>query len=604
MLDGGGKAGIFYAYTGNGRCASFRNLTFANGTSAKNGGGIYSLGPAGDSSKSAAWGIVSNCVFRNCSAASGGGTYCYTAEDSLYENCTAAENGGGAWGEGSSGYKNQATNHFARCVFRSCRAGTGGALRLERCHATTGERAGYVADCVFSNCTATTGGALYEENAGLVRGCRFEGNASHTGAVSGNTLYDTSLITNCVFVGNVSGGSGGGIGRWGTVEDCAFTGNVATNTGGAAVACKVMRRCAFTNNMALCVDDAAYGGGALSNVTAVACIFSGNASAGRGGAMAFGTASNCVFTANVSTNQGGACVSVTAVGCTFTDNRSRAQRGGAMFWGWAEDCAFTNNYVSPNARGGACAFTRAKNCVFSGVGDVSCGNFDHCLFDGVVSDVAEKAPKWVFDCVYHSGLAIGVTNCLVVNCAVDRLIYSEGQSAEFVNCTFADNTLDDGRLTVLCTRGTDYTRNADGTYRYYPGTVVLRNCLFSGNRFVNGTDADLRLWKYTEDTGNGVCSIQLLNCLYTAGPGNLSHAEVNENLICAPARFAKSSTRFPDAPPYSLRHASAARDAGVNAAWMASATDMAGAARLVGGTVDIGCYECILPEEGTLFIVR
>ena len=489
-------------------------------------------------------------------------------------------------------------------MFRACSANHGGGLYFNDCRETEGPRAGYVANCVFSNCTAQSGGALYERCPGIVRGCRFEGNSSLTGAVFGEYQF-SALITNCTFVGNVSGRSGGAIGQWKDVVDSAFVGNVATNTAGAAVSCAHVRGCGFTNNVALCVGNGSYGGGALSNVTAYTCSFVGNRSVKVGGAMAMGLASNCVFEANASTNQGGACAWVTAVGCTFTENRSLNQRAGAMYYGTAVECAFTNNFCSKEARGGACAFVACRESRFSGVGDVSCGSFDRCVFDGVVSAPSPNRQDYVFDSVRNSGGAIYVTNCLVINCNVDHVVGNEGHNGEFVNCTFAGNTATAGRALVICNRGTDYKKKS-GTddYRYFPGTNVFVNCIFSGNRFTNGNPADLTLWKHTGETDYGFCSLQLRNCLYTKGVGDSTHIDARENVVQGLPHFVAGDAKFPGEPWYSLRYASAARNSGANADWMAAATDMAGHARILDGTVDIGCYECVLPCEGTLVIFK
>ena len=595
ILDGGNQGTIFYCHGGDGRSTSFYHITFTNGVAASNqegGGAIYAIGPSGDASKPA-WGIVSNCVFRMCSAKHGGGTYAYTVFDSLYENCTATSNGGGAYAYGSKSYSQQITNRIDGCEFRSCSANDGGGAYHAESRWTTGARAGYVANCTFTNCTANNnGGALYEYNAGLVRGCRFEGNSSKTGALYGQYLYDETLVTNCTFIGNVSGQNGGGIGKWKLVADSAFTGNVATNTSGAAFNCTLLRGCGFTNNVALCVNDISYGGGALSNGTAIACTFVGNMSPKYGGAMLRGVASNCVFEANVSTNQGGACAWTAAVGCSFTGNRSLSQRGGAMYSGTATDCAFTNNYVSQNARGGACAYGKAKGCIFSGVGDVSCGSYDRCVFDGVVSAAAPNNQRYVFDMLHHADFPIYVTNSLVVNCRVKYLVNNEGSFGEFVNCTFADNTIDDDGAIIYCNNGRDYSLN-----KYFPGTNVLVNCLFSGNRLANGSASDLYLKKLTAETDFGFCSLQLYNCLYTAGVLNLDQADVNVSLVHGSPRFVAGDARFPMVPWYAIKRTSAARNTGINSDWMVDAVDMAGTARVVDGTVDIGCYECNLPPR-------
>ena len=204
----------------------------------------------------------------------------------------------------------------------------------------------------------------------------------------------------------------------------------------------------------------------------------------------------------------------------------------------------------------------------------------------------------MFDSLYHVGGSIYVTNCLVINCSVKNIVNNEGRNGEFVNCTFANNTITDDGHIVYCNRGTDYQDH------YFSSSNILVNCIFSGNRHVNGSSADLALWKNPTAADDGYCSLQLYNCLYTAGLENADLVDVFENVVQGRANFVAGLPKFPDAPYYSLRYGSAARNRGVNAGWMASATDMAGNARINDGTVDIGCYECYLPSEGTVFFFR
>lgn len=605
VLDGGGAATIVYVYTGSGRGSCFYNLTFANGNAAKKpgatsgmtlglGGAVYSMGPAP--------GSITNCVFRNCQAESrGGGTFSYTVRQSLFESCSATEQGGGAYADGSAAY-NTFTNQISDCVFRDCQAAYGGGLYVQEMRALEGARAGYVADCTFSNCTATTaGGAIYENIAGLVRGCRFEGNVSPLGAVYANNRM-SSLITNCTFVGNASTGGGGGVNAWNQIVDSTFVRNVATNTGGAMFEVLSAHGCTFKENG--CWAKTGEGGGAVRSGTLRDCMFHGNWTAGQGGAVYAVMASNCVFEANCSTNQGGACAYVTAQACTFRGNHAVRHRGGATFYGTSLGCRYESNRCFATARGAFCAFTNCRDCSFTGVGDVSCGSFTRCEFDHVMQDGNDR--PWLFDCVRNSGGGIGVTNCLIHHCDVRWLVYADGQRADVVNCTFADNALPDNGFVVFANQGTDYQKNTAGTgYRYYPSTVVVENCLFAGNRWQTKGNADLAAQAYATETDFGLCALTLRNCVYEnvlqmSGVDRI----VRENLKKGAARFLAGDARYPDAPHYALRYGSAARNAGVNAAWMASATDLAGNARIADGVVDAGCYECMLPNDGTLFLVR
>jgi len=609
ILDGGEKASVIYVYGGGGRGSNFYNLTFENGKATKvplsagkttkgEGGGLYALGPAS--------GFVTNCVFRSCSAAAyGGGENAYSVSDSLFEDCQAGQRGGGAYADGSNAYSTR-TNQILRCEFRNCQASQlGGGVYCHETRDIVGPKAGFVADCVFSNCTAATGGgAVYQNYAGLIRGCRFVDNTSPMGAVSCTSRFN-SLITNCTFVGNSSTKSGGAVTNWNEIVASSFSGNTATERGGAVAGVPLVRACTFAENSALAE------GGAIASVTrADSCTFIRNGTKKSGGAQYGGTATNCVFVSNCSTNQGGACGLVTAIGCTFSNNCAVAQRAGATYQGSATRCRYENNTCAPSARGGACAFTNCRFCYFTGIGDVSCGYFDRCEFDGVVAD-GQKT--WVFDCVRNGGGQIYVTNCLVHDCTVTYLAYSEGNKAEFVNCTFADNILADRSsnlpYAIYCDRGTDYKKKAGSDqYRYFPSTNLIENCLFVGNRHQSSpTDAyDLRVWMRTDETDFGFCELTIRNCVYERGlvlPAASAHF-TSEALKQGAARFVAGDARYPDAPYYSLRHGSAARNAGVNSDWMASAVDFAGQSRILEGTVDAGCYECVLPAVGAMLLVK
>ena len=250
------------------------------------------------------------------------------------------------------------------------------------------------------------------------------------------------------------------------------------------------------------------------------------------------------------------------------------------------DCAFTNNVCTKNGRGGACDKVAAVGCTFSGKGDVSCGSFTRCVFDGIVPDGNRL---WVLDATSNNGSALGVTNCLVVNCAVGRIVNLAGQTADFANCTFADNTISNNGYTVYC----DIFNSNSGV-----GSFV--NCIFSGNKQADETAADIKLWKST----SGTCLLQFSNCLYTDGLINGEKADVFSNPVHALAKFVAGSDEYPGRPYYALVRQSAARNAGLYASWMEAAVDLAGSARILEGAVDIGCYECLPPPPGLMIFVR
>ena len=53
-----------------------------------------------------------------------------------------------------------------------------------------------------------------------------------------------------------------------------------------------------------------------------------------------------------------------------------------------------------------------------------------------------------------------------------------------------------------------------------------------------------------------------------------------------------------------IRRGSPAFNAGIGMDWMADAVDLAGTNRVIEARVDLGCYECWLPETGTMIMFR
>lgn len=467
------------------------------------------------------------------------------ADDTPWSEKTSSQetilDGGGNrifYGYGGSGRKST----FKNLTFKNGTAPSGqngGAIVF-----ANSESRGGATNCVFKNCSAANGGATY---AVPVSGSLFESCSAGTTGNGGGAYCDKNY---CILSGNVFRGcsakNGGAI----------YLSDLSASPAGYVVDC-VVSNCTASN----------YGGGMYSS-------------------KAYNVVNGCRFEGNASTAQGGACYNASASSCVFVCNESIENRGGAMSLGSAVDCAFTNNVCTKNGRGGACDKVAAVGCTFSGKGDVSCGSFTRCVFDGIVPDGNRL---WVLDATSNNGSALGVTNCLVVNCAVGRIVNTEGQLADIVNCTFADNVISNNGYTAYC--------NVNGSVS---GTISFVNSLFSGNKHADGSDADLKLWKST----SGNCLLQFSNCLYTSGLSNQDKADVWTNIQQGPAKFVAGDPQFPDEPYYAILRHSKAQNAGVNAAWMSSATDLAGRARILEDTVDIGCYECDIVIRGLTIIVQ
>ena len=467
------------------------------------------------------------------------------ADDTPWSEKTSSQetilDGGGNrifYGYGGSGRKST----FKNLTFKNGTAPSGqngGAIVF-----ANSESRGGATNCVFKNCSAANGGATY---AVPVSGSLFERCSAGTTGNGGGAYCDKNY---CILSGNVFRGcsakNGGAI----------YLSDLSASPAGYVANC-VVSNCTASN----------YGGGMYSS-------------------KACNVVNGCRFEGNASTAQGGACYNASASSCVFVCNESIENRGGAMSLGSAVDCAFTNNVCTKNGRGGACDKVAAVGCTFSGKGDVSCGSFTRCVFDGIVPDGNRL---WVLDATSNNGSALGVTNCLVVNCAVGRIVNLAGQTADFANCTFADNTISNNGYTVYC-----------DVYNSNSGVGSFVNCIFSGNKQADDTAADIKLWKST----SGTCLLQFSNCLYTDGFINSEKADVFSNPVHAPAKFVAGSDEYPGRPYYALVRQSAARNAGLYASWMDSAVDLAGSARILEGAVDIGCYECLPLPPGLIIVVR
>lgn len=628
VLKGNGTQRLVYPYGGGGRGATFKGIIFEDGSATnsptqQDGGAIYFMGNSG--------GFATNCVFRNCSAASGGGVFCVSSKDCLFEGCMATGNGGGAYLNGDNPYNAQ-TNFLTGCVFLKCSANVGGAVYANEQRAIGTPRAGYIENCQFyTNSAATYGGAVLENAAGLIRNCHFEGNvAANGGAVRAYNLF-SSMLSNCTFVANrAKTGKGGAVDNWQNVIGCSFSGNVAED-GGAVSSVKVLTDCGFTNNVSEAKGvgtDLDHGGGALFGSAAVTnCTFSGNVANNRGGAVCgSGTYTNCLFVGNCSTNDGGASYTGTYRACFFTNNwtvsssghgganawgtlygcrivgnRALNHRGGGLWHSTAYDTSFCDNKTAQSARGGAAAFSKCYDCFFTGIGEVSCGTYVGCEFSGVE---AFQAQTWIFDSIQNGGENTYVTNCLVHHCKVPQLVSNNGKRMEVVNCTFADNTLTASAgvspFAVATYRGIEYS----SPVKYHVSTSVVVNCLFVNNTAA-GSRVDLGVLAEDKETFEGPRCVNIVsNCMYESGCSWAGGQVGQETCFQGAARFVAGNAAYPDEPHYALRHASAARNRGINQPWMTSARDFAGRDRILDGTVDIGCCECDLPAVGAMLLLR
>ena len=534
ILCSNASARLVYAYSGAGRWSQFRHITFVGGNAGeKNGGAIFFNGPGS--------GFATNCVFKDCSAAKGGGSYSISAYGSCYTNCSARSLGGGAYANGIVGYG--PTNVVSGCSFIDCSAvGNGGGLYFYEGRAYDTPNSGYVGNCSFLRCSAVNGGGIHEKYAGKVFGCGFTNcTAAVGGALFAENAMD-SFATNCTFVGNsatgtVSDAGGGAIAVWNMAVDCHFASNVAVRLGGAAMSVGEMRLCDFTGNRSW-----NYRGGALDSSCAIDCVFSNNyANAdGRGGAIYRSMAKRCLFTGV------GDVSSSSCEGCTFDGIVRKLPDGTAGGPNWVLDA------------------------VRNGDGKMYATN---CL---------------VRNCAVRRIVNVEGNALELVNCTVADNVLLDGDGYGYV---------------IYCNRGTDYVKKADGDYRYFAADCKVVNCIFSENVLDNGKAADLKCLFNTVATDFGIPGLALRSCLYRSVVSGLDGASV-AGLLSGDPRFAAGAVKYPGAPYYMPRPSSPARDAGENMAWMADATDIGGFQRIFGGHVDIGCYESTLKGPPFRIMVR
>ena len=182
--------------------------------------------------------------------------------------------------------------------------------------------------------------------------------------------------------------------------------------------------------------------------------------------------------------------------------------------------------------------------------------------------------------LYMTG-APDVWNCLIASNSVQRAMNAlEFGTIErgggvwmgggtLINCTVTDNSGIRGTITA----------GAGGGVYQAGGTV--RNCIVYANLSSNAAN-DL---VFTSGVRDYSCAPEL-----TTGVSNNTSAD--------PVFMRKTG-----ADCYRVRYGSPCMNSGTNLAWMTNAVDLEGAARILGGRVNMGAYEYVVPE-GTVVMIR
>ncbi len=200
--------------------------------------------------------------------------------DTMLEGFTITGGGSGTGGVpiiGGGMYNFSSSPTVTNCIFSSntCTGRGGGMSNYGGSNPT-------VTNCNFSGNKAGNGGGMHNSSSSpTVTNCNFIGNTGYTGGGMSNEFGSNSIVTNCTFISNTSGGRGAGMmnirGSSPTVTNCNFSDNWTVYAGGGMSnefsSNSIVTNCTFISNKA------GYGGGMSnqdSNPTVTNCILWGD----------------------------------------------------------------------------------------------------------------------------------------------------------------------------------------------------------------------------------------------------------------------------------------------------------------------------------------
>ena len=272
----------------------------------------------------------------------------------------------------------------------------------------------------------------------------------------------------------------------------------------------------------------------------------------------------------------GPVVSAVVTNCTLINNTAALDGGGAYY------CVLNNCLVISNSAsfdGGGAESGTLNNCRLTGNVARDGGGADNCTLNNCV--VISNSANY-----YGGGAYQGTLNkCTLAGNRATIAGYGGGgaYSATLNNCTLSGNSAttygggaDSGTLNncTLCGNSASFGGGAC--------SATLNNCTLSGNSATNN--------------GGGAYSSGLNNCIVyyntAIGGANNLYASTWNSCWMPPA----SAPLFVDLThnDLHLQSNSPCINAGLNA-YAPGLTDLDGNPRIVGGTVDIGTYECQSP---------
>lgn len=414
--------------------------------------------------------------------------------------------------------------------------------------------------------------------------------AGSGGGINGahSTAYRHLIVSNN-YAATDSNGSGGGGCFKGCAYNCLFADNHATKRwgGGFCVSGYSTRNetpgqgawdCVFVGNTAH-----QYGGGLAINGGGQChgCSFSNNTSSAGGGVY--------VYQLNYTTFNGTPRKSLVS-GCGFVSNSgpgSGVYMSNSAVWNVpVSDCEFRFNSGSTTIQG-----ADMTNCVVECNTNSSSVVRNSSMYGCTVREnaVPDRYADGI-DCC-DKGVVRTNINCLV---AGNRYLDEYGKILSrktLINCTILDNYMPNG-----------------GNYGHTSSVCSFFNCVLAGNRVSASTASDVRVHDL-----NGISAVCMTNCVFTASDIAAEYVGADGTVsyegLGACRKLDRTALKFTDesAGNYTPRYGSPLRDAGHGADWLLSlvgGADLAENARVYGGGVDIGAYECQYTPPGMVFSVR
>ena len=444
---------------------------------------------------------------------------------------------------------------------------------------------------VLKGFTITGGATLSDVGGGIINVLRGQLAGGGVFCESTNSILSNCFLKNNMCSANSSFGGGGAVYQ-GELISCVLSNNIAPASSGGGAFMSFLSNC-------LIISNSASGGGGASSSTLNYCSVIGNT------------------VTNASTPGGGGTYLCSANYCLITGNTSSTEGGGDCE-GILNYCVLSNNFAGSGGGSFQSPTSMLNNCLV--ISNVVYGNGGGIYFNGTYPSVWPIATNCTFVGNTATNQGGGVYGGILYNCSLsNNVALSSGggasHSAAIYNCSVLGNTatsygggVGNGIIINGCLISNNRANSGAGVYA---GT--LTNCILNNN--VAGA------------AGGGAYSGALNNCLIIGNYANLGGgaylAGLNNcilyyNVVGAGSNYYGGTLKYCCTTPlptngasnitnepafvnlaggdFHLTSNSPCINSGNNA-YVSGTTDLDGNPRIVGGTVDIGCYEYQKPTS-------